>query len=480
MASFFVTVRATAQSSNDVKLIRQGKVFADTTDVYVMAWDAANGNYYATLDDSTFVEDYYRVEDGAANVVIRQLPVKRNVTVAANIADSFIRNDQDDTMIGELAVKPAAGTDTQCRIGDESGSEIRVSAENVAGSTLRKLVVGCNELGLRGTAGAAVKITNLAAGTAAADAITVSQLDTVKGSGWSSGMTLKNHDDRLANLEGSGTFSTPSVNIAATRHPLGVGLSWGMNSDPNEAAVLRYEVYMSIIQLAGAASGVLSAAQLAYIRNGMQRVNLAGIRDRTAFIPSDQNLYCIVIGFDHDSPSVACASAQTFAQAGRALDDTLPIIGGAANPHAALATLAGEVNTLRNLLGAGGVPINLFTETLKAAAGSGSAAAALTEWADATGAYVVKLRGNLQKSSLYRRILITVDGKSASGGMTVQFVCSTESAAESFSATGYVTKTWTVDLSNLTNGSYEWTLELKSNGANIATITKPVIFLTAA
>lgn len=477
MATFYHTFNAEAESASTVKLIRNGKVFADVTDVYTMTWDATNEHYYATLDDATFVEDYYRIEEGAANIVVRDHPVKIKTT--ADVADLFITNDADDTIIGELSVKPASGTDTQLRIGDETSTVIVAAAENAAGSADRILRVEAGSVDLQNKAAADIKITGLADGTVSGDAVSYDQIAAVQGVGWTT-ENLVDHESRIANLEGSGTFDgSEAVTLAVTgRGGRGVSLNWYMDSSTNEDAVKRYEVYMHNAALAGHSAGALTAGQLAALRAYSTRVNLGDVRDNSAWIPTYETLYFIIVAFDHDSPETNVASAEANSSPGNPLDSTTPIIGDAASLTGALTTLAGKVNEIENNVGSSAF-IQVLAAQRSESATAGAAAGALLEFTNGTTSYVKKLIFTIEKTSNYDTARLRCKLKTDNASYKAYVQIEVDAASNSYEtiATGYTEITLDVDISALSNGIYEGAISIKiENAAAVCTMTDYTVY----
>lgn len=480
MATFYATYRAEAESVNTVKLIRNGKVFADVTDVYTMVWNGTTELYEATLDDATFTEDYYRIEDGAANIVVKNFPLKINTT--GNVADDFVKNDADDTIIGELTVKPASGTDSQLRIGDETSTTITLSGENAAKSADRIVRIQGGSLDLQNRAGSDIKITGLADGTASGDAVSYDQLDAALGVGWTT-ENLVDHETRIANLEGSGTFTTPSVSLAATgRGGRGISLNWYMNNSTNEDAVKRYEVYMASSALAGHAAGALSSAQLAALRAHAQRLNLGSILDNSAYVPTFDDNYFIVVAFDHDSPETNVASAEVYGGAGNVLDETTPIVGDATSFAAALTALANEFDKLQTGISSSGY-LDLIASQNSPATTAGGTAAGLLEYTNATTSYVKKIIGVFYKDDVFDTIRLRCKLKTdnASYKAYLKVECDSEEYELNTIATSYENSTINLDCSALANGFYEFSVEIKiENAAATATMTDWIIWRVAS
>jgi hypothetical protein len=383
-------------------------------------------------------------------------------------------------MVGEFECKPAAATDTKFRVGDETDSSITVSASNNAESADRILYL--NVSSFRFTS--ATKITTLSPGTAAADAVNFAQVDSTRGSGFVQA-TENCHalGLRLSAIECPDTFTAAAAcTLTASGYSGGIALSWAMNA-ADDTSVCRYELDRSRTALPGHAKGELNSTQLANLRSRMNRVNLAGRTDNTADIPTLADWYFIALAFDGDIPSECFASTQIYGETGVSIDITTPIIGGAASLTAAITTLAEKVNALDDALGGGGVPKVLFCQNEYAATDTGTAPV-LSQWIDSTAVKLVKVRGTLYRDEVYNLLRIRCKIKTAFVGSAATLILNAGGLATEITstATTYETRTFSLDLSSLDDGLYEWYLELKagtSGGTKRATVTDVIVELLA-
>ena len=477
MSTFYETVKAAAQSSNTVKLIRNGKLFSDSSpDAYTGTWNATLGHYEFTLDTTTFVDaTTYRVEDGSGNIVLKDYVIHPPVLDESALDTNVVLDNADQTIVGELTVKPASGTDTQYRIGDEDSDSIRITAENAAHSASRILEIKATSLNLMAQDGStAIRVANVAAPVSAGDAVNKTYADAIS-------TLVAALDTRVDALEGgSGTFSSPDVALTATAVNGGIRLNWAMNSAPNESAVHHYELYMSESELAGYSAGVVSSGILSNIAANMALVSLNERRGKSAFIPTLGRWFFIVVAYDHTGTPVMEGSAQVSAYSGNALDSTIPIVGGAENLASAVGVLAAELENVKTNSGKGYGRICVFSDNSAAAAASGSTAAALVEYAETNGGYTVKRRVTVFKNSIYKVFELLYRGKSTVSGSAIQLTCSTATAVDAtISNSTYEQRSIQVNLENLDDGVYELYIETKQVAGTV-TITNLAGFMIPA
>jgi 3-deoxy-D-manno-octulosonate 8-phosphate phosphatase KdsC-like HAD superfamily phosphatase len=460
---------AAAQSASVVKLIRKGKVFADVTDVYTMTWDATHGLYEATLDDATFVSDYYRIEEGSANIAVEDFPVRNKTIALADIPDNFVRNDGDDAMLGELSVQPASGTDTKLRIGNETATAIRIAGENAAGSADRIIELCGTSVKVQNAAGTAVKITNIATPTAGGDAANKTYVDAVS-------TVVAALDTRVVALEGTGTFSSAAITLTATARRGTIGFSWSMDSSANESAVYTYELYIASTALAGHAAGTLSAAQLANIRANMQSIGLPSRNARHISVAADETLFCIVVASDHAATPNMVASAQVTASTTSPLDGSTPIVGAATSIPGAITTLAAELNKIQAAFGGGGAVKTLYNRMILATTATGASAAALV-WTEATGSPVKKSVGRVYKDGVFSqfRIRFEMSTNNAANKAEAKLVVGTLNNTTATFATSATACIITLDCSSLADGLYDLDFEFNGTGGSTASVPETII-----
>lgn len=488
-ATFYFSWYADTASASTCKLIKTGKVFADVTDVYTLTWNATDQIYQVSLDDATFAPDYYRIEEGSGNIVVEQFYLTGAALEGDDVEDLFVRNDGDDVKRGNLYIRPASGTTNSELQIDNNSTTITLQASDTAGAgTNRILQLIASSVDLQNQASSDIIVTGIGQSSTANSAATRSNIDSLKtggssGAGWSSEMNLLEHESRLDDLEGTGTFTAnDSLFLSGSGGRGRMDLNWAFDPSAVNDSVEHYEVYYSQSALAGysqSGAAALSSATLTQIRGNMSRM---GLPDRTATsttMLTFENWYVIVVAIDHTSPTPqAWGSNQVLITgADSPIDNTTPLIGDATSVVDAVEQLANELATVISTGGsststgaaakvwyasnfegtAGGVPTEI---TWYRAAASTSPRIYFTFFKDAT---FNTLRMRWQSSH---------DAASGDGTFYLGTTAGTATKTYTHSATP---DTWqdnvlTQDISSLSEGVYQGTISL-SDGVAATTDT---------
>lgn len=375
-AAFVVTWGADTASANVVKLVRIGQAYAAAEpDAYIMTWNATRQVYETTsLDDATFLNDYYQIYDGSGSIVIDTLCVNSNLIDADQIEDKFVRNDGDDLKRGNLYIRPAPGaTNTELRI-DNSGSIITLQAtDTTAGTSNNILRAIAASFDLENAAGSDIPLTGVAPSAIANSAVTRAMSDSNRGPGWtwnSGANTLMGLRSDVNSLLGTGTFAAnDTLFLTGAGAGGGIRLNWSFDPAGVNDSIAFVQVYYGSAAIAGySQSGAagLSSPTLSAIRGAMNAI-YPPRGALSATIPVLENYYIIVVAFDHTSPTPQAWGSNQILVTGvpTAIDPSTPIVGTATS-------YGGAITTLANRIAAIGGTINskvLWTQTDVAATG---------------------------------------------------------------------------------------------------------------
>lgn len=481
-ASFVVTYAADTASASTVKLIKNGKVFSDITDVYTMTWNATRQVYETTsLDDGTFINGYYRIEAGSGNIVIDTVSINSAIIDADQLEDKFVRNDGDDMKRGNLQVRPASGTTNVELLIDNSSTTMQITATDTGSVSTSGhiLQLQASSIDLQTSGGSDIPITGIGQSSTANSAVTRANIDTLKGTGWtwdSGANTIMGLRDDLDAIIGTGTFTAnDSLFLTGSGGGGSIALNWNFDPVAVNDSVDYYEIYYSQSALAGysqSGAAALSTGTLSSMRSTMKRMGLPDRDGTTTTFLSHSSWYFIVVGFDHSDPAQAWGSNQVLVSGGEdELDSNVPLIGGS-SVVSGLGQLANEVSALQSGLSSSGAGVKVWY----ASNFVGAAGAAPTEvtWYQAAAAATQRILFTFYKdvtfNTLRFRFQSTHDGASKSGTFYLGSDAGTATKTVTHSATP---DTWqdsylTQDVSALDDGIYQGSISIEDGSSTTA------------
>lgn len=462
-ATFNVPFAADTASTNTVKLILHGYLFSDTSpQAYTMTWNSGDQLYYAACDDAAFVNGYYRIEDGSGNIVVEEFSINSSEIAGTQVEDVFVRNDGDDVKRGNLYVRPeSATTNIDLRI-DNSGSTIVLAATDTAsGSTSGKVLqLQAASIDLQTSTAADIAVTGVGQSATANSAVTRSNIDTLKGSGWSydsGNNTIMGLRADVDDLLGTGTFASgDSLFLTGTGQGYGIRVQWAFDPADVNDSISFVQVYYGGTAIPGYAqsgSSALSSATLSAIRGSMSPI----YPPRGSFsvnIPVLENYYIIVVAFDHTSPSPQAWGSNQILVTGvpTVIDPTTPISGSATSYGGAIAANSNAIYAIQSEFGSGGAVKVLFADQNSAQASS----VTLSDYYNTLTALSSNIAVVFRKSSTFDALRLTGKARHSAAAKICQpyLVCDALSASTSVEATTATEFVVELDCSSLADGTY--------------------------
>lgn len=461
-ATFYHEWYADTASVNTVKLIRTGQVFGDVTDVYTMTWDATDQLYRATLDDATFVNDYYRIEDGSGNIVSEDKCIDSYFIDADQVEDKFVRNDGDDLKRGNLYVRPESGTtNVELRIDNSSNTIILAAMDTISGTTSGKTMqFQAASIDLQNSSSADIPITGIAASGTSNSAVTRAQSDSTRGSGWTydgGANTIMGLRSDVNDLLGTGTFSAnDSLFLTGSGSGGGIRLNWSFDPAGVNDSIAYVQIYYGTTAIAGysqSGASALSSGTLSAIRASM--IPMYPPRGAlSATIPVLENLYVIVVAIDHTSPSAQAWGSNQILVTGvpTLIDPSTPIAGTATSYAGAISAVANAVYNIQSEFGSGGAVKVLFADNNAAQYSS----VTLSDYYNVATALSSNIVVAFRKSSTFDALRLTGQARHSTAAKTCTpyLVCDALSASTTVEATSATEFTLELDCSSLADGTY--------------------------
>ena len=474
-ATFYFSWYADTASASTVKLIKTGKVFADVTDVYTLTWNATDQIYQVSLDDGTFLPEYYRIEDGSGNIVVEQFYLTGKAIDGDHVEDIFVRNNADDIMRGALEIRPASGTTNVELLIDNSTTTMQISATDTGSVSTSGhiLQLQAASIDLQTSAAGDIAITGILNSSTTNSAVTRASRDSLAGAGWvwdSGNNTIMALRDDVDDLMGTGTFTAnDTLTLSGDGGGGSINLNWNFDPAGVQDSVEHYEIYYSSSALAGysqSGAAALSSATLSQIRSNMSRM---GLPDRTATATTFLTIhsyYFIIVGFDHTSPTALAWGSNQVLVTGDddAIDINVPLVGGS-DVVAAVGTLANEIDNLKSQTGNSGLVKPLWVHENHAQASS----VTLSDFYNVATAASTNIIVAFKKTSLWDGLRLSCQGRhsqAAGDKCTVSLVCSSLSVSQVFLTTSAVDAVLELDCSSLADGQYYATMTIVDSDNN--------------